>query len=183
MIKTTAIATIKALFDQYGTMPYFGEEISQYEHAAQAALLAEAADADDDTIVAAFLHDIGHLIPSEVPGEHMEGYGRRDHEGLAAEWLLQQGFSEKTAALVANHVNAKRYLVYELPGYYNRLSEASRRTLEFQGGAMTASEADRFEQHPHFKAILQMRYWDEEAKVLDMKLPEIDYFIKIIERQ
>ena len=110
----------------------------------------------------------------------MENYGRRDHEELAAQWLLDRGFSEKTAALIANHVNAKRYLVYARPGYFNELSEASRKTLEFQGGPMTPVEADAFENHPYFEAILQMRYWDEQAKETGLDLPAIDYFLNRI---
>lgn len=182
MVDQTGIAAIRHLFETQGNNAYFGEDVTQYEHAAQAALLAERAGCDDDTIVAALLHDIGHLLPSGDESEHMEGYGRRDHEALAAEWLRERGFSEKTAELVANHVNAKRYLVYAKPGYYDQLSEASKRTLEFQGGIMTPLEADAFENHPLYEQFLQMRYWDEQAKVVDLEVPELAYFEGIMRR-
>ena len=182
MITQKAIEEIKQLFTAHGQSAYFGELVSQYEHAAQTALLAEEAGADSDTVIAAFLHDIGHLLPVESAEEHMENYGRRDHEAIAAEWLLERGFSEKTAELIANHVNAKRYLVYQQPGYFENLSEASRKTLEFQGGVMTPLQADWFEQHPYFEEILQMRYWDEQAKVEDKDLPELGYFLEMMGR-
>jgi phosphonate degradation associated HDIG domain protein len=182
MITPHAIEEIAQLFHAHGQSAYFGELVSQYEHAAQTALLAEEAGADNDTVIAAFLHDIGHLLPSDTPEERMEDYGRRDHEALAAEWLLERGFSEKTAELIAHHVNAKRYLVYQQPGYFENLSEASRKTLEFQGGIMTPLQADWFEQHPYLEEILQMRYWDEQAKVQDKVLPELGYFLGMMER-
>lgn len=180
MITAQTIQEIAELFAAQGQSAYFGEQVSQYEHAAQAALLAEESGADIETVAAAFLHDIGHLLPAQTVAEQMGAFGRRDHEGIAAEWLLERGFSEKTAELIANHVNAKRYLVYQQPGYLDNLSEASLKTLEFQGGMMTPREADKFEQHPYFEDILQMRYWDEQAKVEHKTLPEISYFLNII---
>ena len=74
--------------------------------------------------------------------------------------------------LVEYHVQAKRYLTLKTPGYYERLSEASRRTLEFQGGVMTAEEAEAFETDPLCSVSLRMRHWDELAK--EMWVPVID---------
>ena len=182
MINQQAIQTIAQLFTDHGREAYFGEAVSQYEHAAQTALLAEEAGADGDTVIAAFLHDIGHLLPADSPDELMENYGRRDHEALAAAWLTEHGFSEKTAVLIGNHVNAKRYLVYHQPGYFENLSEASRKTLEFQGGVMTPLEADWFEQSPYFEQILQMRLWDEQAKIPGKTVPELSYFLHLLEQ-
>jgi hypothetical protein len=56
------------------------------------------------------------------------------HERLGAEYLRRAGFGERMARLVEYHVEAKRYLTLRKPGYYDRLSEASRRTLGYQGG-------------------------------------------------
>ncbi|MBY0374774.1 MAG: HD domain-containing protein, partial [Bryobacteraceae bacterium] len=41
---------------------YFGEQVTQLEHALQSAYLAVQAGADDETILAALLHDIGHVL-------------------------------------------------------------------------------------------------------------------------
>ncbi|GAB2559401.1 HD domain-containing protein [Spirosoma aerophilum] len=179
--------TIANLFAQGGDDAYFGEPITQLEHALQCAQLAEEAGADDDTIVAAFLHDIGHLLPPDLVGVestmgYMDGYGTVDHERLGADYLREQGFSEKVAQLIENHVNAKRYLVYKNPDYFARLSEASLKTLEFQGGPMTAIEAAAFETNPYFKGILLMRTWDEQAKIPGLPTPGIDYYMSIVER-
>ena len=174
--------TITNLFAQSGQDAYFGEPVTQLEHALQCALLAEQAGTDDETIVAAFLHDIGHLLPPELAGVestagYMDGYGTVDHEKLGADYLRERGFSEKVAQLIEHHVNAKRYLVFKNPNYFARLSEASVKTLEFQGGPMTAKEAATFEANPYFKGILQMRTWDEQAKIPNLPTPDMDYYL------
>lgn len=164
MKKNYAISQLRQLFESQGDEQYYGEDVSQLEHAAQGADLARKAGFDTAVQVAAFLHDIGHLMPTKMEEELMEVYGRKDHEEVAADWLREQGFPEKVYILVANHVNAKRYLTYKNPKYFAGLSEASRKTLEFQGGPMQASEATLFEKNPYFELIIQMRRWDEAAK-------------------
>lgn len=170
-MQAQTIAELELLFDQQGDDPYFGEPVTQLEHALQCAGLAERAGADNDTVVAAFLHDIGHLLPEDAAMEFMDGYGTVDHERLGADYLRKRGFSEKVALLIENHVNAKRYLVAKFPEYDARLSDASRKTLEFQGGPMSTEEVMAFEKHPYFNEILALRRWDEEAKETDMDLP------------
>jgi phosphonate degradation associated HDIG domain protein len=175
------ILEIRQLFEIQGDNEYYGENVSQYEHAAQAAILAKRQGYDEEVQIAAFLHDIGHLFPAQTEEELMEVYGRKDHESVAADWLRERGFSEKTAILVENHVNAKRYLTFIDEDYFEALSEASKQTLIFQGGRMTEIEAKEFEQNPYFELIIKMRRWDEAAKVEAMKLPNLDHFMNIID--
>ena len=175
------ILEIRQLFEIQGDNEYYGENVSQYEHAAQAAILAKRQGYDEEVQIAAFLHDIGHLFPAQTEEELMEVYGRKDHESVAADWLRERGFSEKTAVLVENHVNAKRYLTFIDEDYFEALSEASKQTLIFQGGRMTEIEAKEFEQNPYFELIIKMRRWDEAAKVEAMKLPTLDHFLNIID--
>ena len=179
-MKQSVISELRQLFESQGDEEYYGENISQYEHAAQAAILAKRQGYDEEVQIAAFLHDIGHLFPAQTEEELMEVYGRKDHESVAADWLRERGFSEKIGVLVENHVNAKRYLTYIDEDYYEGLSEASKQTLMFQGGRMTQKEAENFEQNPYFELIIKMRRWDEAAKVEAMKLPTLDHFINLI---
>jgi predicted HD phosphohydrolase len=104
----------------------------------------------------------------------MDGMGNIDHEKLGAGYLLKRGFSERIAALVQGHVLAKRYLTYKYPEYYNKLSAASKTTLEFQGGVMTGDEAAAFELNPDAELIIRLRYWDDMAKELDVPVNNID---------
>lgn len=171
--------TIATLFAHSGHDAYFGEPVTQLEHALQSAQLAEQAGADRETVVAAFLHDIGHLLPPEASHGYMDGYGTVDHEQLGADYLRGLGFSEKIAQLIENHVNAKRYLVSKQPEYLANLSEASLKTLAFQGGPMNTDEAVAFEAHPHFNEILLMRRWDEQAKIPGLATPDMHHYLSL----
>ena len=153
-----------ALYEKHGDEDYIGEPVSQLEHMSQAATLAEDEGYDDEVILAAFFHDIGHLCAEDAEAESMDGFGNVDHEKLGADYLRERGFSERLATLVESHVIAKRYLTYKYPEYYNKLSEASRATLEFQGGRMTDNEAAEFEKHPDAELFIKLRYWDDQAK-------------------
>jgi len=170
--------SLEALFSVYqeaGHADYIGEPVSQLEHMQQAAWLARQAGADDGLILGAFFHDIGHLVaPDGAP--QMEDLGVLNHEQVGAERLRECGFSGRVADLVELHVQAKRYLCFSRTGYAQKLSAASRGTLAFQGGAMSAEEAKEFEQHPLFEDILRLRAWDEAAKVANgqgMELAEL----------
>jgi len=162
-----------ALYEKYGNADYLGEPVSQLEHMSQAAVLAEEEGYDDDVILAAFFHDIGHLCVDDNEAKSMDGFGNVDHEKLGADYLRKRGFSERLASLVESHVIAKRYLTYKYPEYYNQLSEASKATLEFQGGRMTEEEAAGFEQNPDAELFIRLRYWDDKAKELNKPIQDI----------
>ena len=162
-----------ALYEKYGDEDYIGEPVSQIEHMSQAAALAEQGGYDDEVILAAFFHDIGHLCAEEGEAESMDGMGNADHEKLGSEYLLERGFSERLANLVQGHVLAKRYLTYKYPEYYNKLSDASKVTLEFQGGRMNAEEAEEFELNPDAELIIRLRYWDDMAKEMNVPVNNV----------
>ncbi|KIY40262.1 phosphohydrolase [Pseudomonas sp. 10-1B] len=160
-----------ALYERHGSDDYIGEAITQLEHMSQAAQLAMAEGFDDEVVLAAFFHDIGHLCGGDAS---MGGYGVVSHERIGAEYLRRCGFGERMVRLVQYHVEAKRYLTLRQPGYYQRLSEASRRTLGYQGGMMNEAEADAFERDPLFEVSLRMREWDEKAKEVGVPLIDLD---------
>lgn len=158
--------TIIDLLNQEGSRAYIGEPVTVREHMLQSALLAKQAQLDEELILGALLHDIGHLL-SEDEAEQMDGYGSEDHEAIGAGFLQASGFSKRIVAIVSHHVNAKRYLCFQSAEYYHSLSEASKRTLDFQGGIMGAEEAAAFEKMPYFKDIITIRRIDELAKVAE----------------
>ncbi|HCL84811.1 MAG TPA: phosphohydrolase [Chitinophagaceae bacterium] len=168
------------LYVQYGGAEYSGEQVTQLEHMVQAAQLARAQGYDDEVVLAAFLHDIGHIAEKLTEQNAMDGYGIRDHESIGAGFLSHRGFSQRVTRLVASHVAAKRYLTLRDAAYYNQLSEASRRTLEFQGGPMSEAEAAKLEEDPLFREIIQMRRWDEAAKNENLPLPGLEPFRELI---
>ncbi len=162
-----------------GLQEYSGEPVSQLEHALQCANQAQLAGADRETIIAALFHDIGHLCADENT-KQMDGYGIESHEQIGAQYLRKQGFSNKICQLVLGHVEAKRYLIAKHTDYYEQLSEASKQTLARQGGQMSPLEVLIFEKDPLFKEKIQMRLWDEQAKIKDLAVPNLDTYRSLI---
>ncbi|MEO6313432.1 MAG: phosphonate degradation HD-domain oxygenase [Chitinophagaceae bacterium] len=170
------VSEIFDLYDKHGAAEYAGEPVSQLEHMCQAATFAIREGYDDEVVLAAFLHDVGHLLPIHHESESMDGYGMMDHEKVGANYLGELGFSDRLCKLIASHVNAKRYLTWKYPAYYQQLSDASRKTLEFQGGSMNDPEAKQFEADPLFDLYIKMRRWDEAAKLENQPVPDINLF-------
>ncbi len=77
------------LYSLYGEAEYAGEKVSQLEHMVQAAQLARAQGYDDEVVLAAFLHDIGHIAEKQSEDNSMGEFGIRDHEALGADFLSE----------------------------------------------------------------------------------------------
>ncbi|HMF73867.1 MAG TPA: HD domain-containing protein [Flavitalea sp.] len=172
--------TILELYQKYGGSDYIGEPVSQLEHMCQCAMLAEEEGYDDEVILAALFHDIGHFCEHFMEVEQMANYGVVDHERLGADFLRNLNFSEKIASLVQNHVEAKRYLTHHFPSYYENLSEASKQTLTFQGGVMSENEASNFESDQLFDMHIRLRRWDEKAKQENIVLNPMNRYREMI---
>jgi 2-amino-1-hydroxyethylphosphonate dioxygenase (glycine-forming) len=167
------LESIFGLYEINGSDEYVGEPVSILEHSLQAAQMAENEGFDNEVILAALFHDIGHFLPNQ---NEMKGLGHISHEVVGANFLYKNGFSKRIALLVRNHVEAKRYLTFKFPDYYEKLSEASKKTLEFQGGKMTIEAATEFEKMPMFELFLKMRTWDDLAKETDFTYPSIEKY-------
>jgi putative nucleotidyltransferase with HDIG domain len=154
------------------------------------------------TVVAALLHDIGQIVPEEdaeqvlgVPVEDMQqalpvgtdtkssqSVGRISHETLGAQYLLAFGFPEKVARLVEAHVPAKRYLCATEGGYYDKLSEASKESLRFQGGPMNLEEVKKWEEDKWAEEKASLRRWDDGAKVVGKEVPGLETYRPLLEQ-
>jgi len=166
---------IRRLFSQHGASRYGGEAVSQLEHALQAAMFAERAQASPGLIIAALLHDVGHLLhdlPDDAPEQGVDDV----HEARGAHWLSRH-FGAAVVEPVRLHVTAKRYICAVDVNYYGQLSEPSRVSLRLQGGPMSAAELEVFRRQPHFEAAVRLRRWDEAAKVKDLPTPDLEHFL------
>ena len=167
------------IFEAKGGAAYFGEPVSQLEHALQAAYYAARDDAPGWLAVAALLHDIGHLL-HDMP-EHVADLGidaRQEDFGHA--WLAQY-FGPEATAPVRMHVDAKRYLCATDPEYLSLLSPASVQSLQMQGGPFTDAEARAFEERPLAREAVRLRRWDDLAKVPGMCVPGLERYRAAIE--
>jgi phosphonate degradation associated HDIG domain protein len=153
---------IVARYADRGHVAYEGEGITQLAHAWQCARLAEAAGATPALRLAAWLHDLGHLMTDLEGSPTLRGIDDT-HEKLAAR-ALAPAFGAAVAEPVALHVEAKRYLVGTQPRYRDHLSADSIRSLALQGGPMAPDEADAFIALPHARDALRLRAWDDHAK-------------------
>jgi phosphonate degradation associated HDIG domain protein len=168
-----AIAAIDAAFRRRGG-DHYGEGVSQQEHALQAAWLAEREGASPALIVAALLHDIGHLLhdlPEDIADQDVD----TEHESLGSAWLSQY-FGATVSEPVRLHVSAKRYLCAAVPGYLGELSAASQQSLALQGGPFDAAAAAAFRAAPGAEAAIRVRRWDDEAKIVGLATPDLAHF-------
>ena len=175
----TVTDEILGLFQDRGAETYFGESVSMTEHALQAAHFAKAAGAAPALIVAALLHDVGHLI-EDVPDDIADWATDARHEEIGGRWLAQR-FSPQVSEPVRLHVPAKRYLLATDPGYFANLSSASIITLELQGGPMSALEVSRFEGERFHRDAVSVRRWDDRGKVPGLVTPGLRDYRALIE--
>lgn len=155
---------IESLFAERGSTHY-DSFTTQDEHARVTAFVAQQAGADRATVVAAFLHDIGHLLLDEHAGRSDFLQEDRCHEH-AGHVFLRSRFGAAVSEPVRLHVGAKRYLCSVDAAYYDGLSEASKRSLALQGGPLSANEAAEWEKQPYASVAAQMRRWEDEGKRL-----------------
>jgi len=168
------------LFARRGGEAYFGEPVSQLEHALQTALQAEEAGAPDTLIAAALLHDIGHLLhqlPEDIADQGVDGR----HELVGARWLARY-FPASVAEPIRLHVAAKRYLCAVDAEYQRQLSAASIQSLALQGGAMSEAEAREIEAMPYVREAVRLRRWDDQAKAPGWKTPDLAHYQFLLER-
>lgn len=171
---------IMELMRQRGSEAYFGERVSQLEHALEAAAIASRAKAPPRLIIAALLHDIGHLLHNQGENAANEGIDTR-HEDAGYEWLLAR-FGPAVAEPVRDHVAAKRYLCAVDPGYFARLSPTSVTSLALQGGPLSLAGARLFEQKPHWREAVMLRRWDDAAKIPGIRTPPVEHYRDLLER-
>jgi [1-hydroxy-2-(trimethylamino)ethyl]phosphonate dioxygenase len=176
MSVSTAVLDI---FRQRGSGAYFGERVSMTEHALQAAHFAQTEAAPPQLIVAALLHDIGHLL-DDVPGDIADWTVDAHHEQTGSDWLARR-FGPEVSEPVRLHVPAKRYLLATDPEYFARLSPASVITLKLQGGPMAAHEVSRFESERYYREAVRVRHWDDRGKVSGLRTPRFEDYCELIE--
>lgn len=172
-------AAIRNLFVERGSAAYFGEDVTQLDHALQTAWLAECAGASSTLILASLCHDLGHLLHDH--GEECATRGvDSQHEAIGGRFLNER-FGREVAEPVILHVAAKRFLCAKSREYLRSLSPASRTSLALQVGPMSPWEAERFANKPFAGDAVALRRWDDEAKIVGLATPPLDHFLRHVE--
>ena len=172
---------IFAVFAKRGSSAYFGERVSMTEHALQAAYFAQQDGASAQLVLAALLHDIGHLV-EYAPADLADWTVDARHEQIGSRWLARR-FGPEIADPVRLHVPAKRYLCATDPTYFAKLSQASVHTLKLQGGPMSQDEVAAFGAERFFRDSVHIRQWDDRGKVAGLATPSLTEYRELIEDQ
>jgi len=169
------IAAIEQLFARHGGEQYSGEPVTQLEHALQTAHLAEQSEAGNALVTACLLHDLGHLLNHQ--GETPTLRGIDDTHQYFALPFLRGLFPDAVLEAIKLHVDAKRYLCRANDGYWAKLSDDSKRSLELQGGVFAPAEAAAFLLQPGARDAVMLRQWDDLAKQADWQTPPLAHFM------
>ena len=172
LARIAELLTLKA-DGQYGL-----HDITQRQHALQAAWLAERDGGDAALITACLLHDIGHLVHDLGANPAEQGVDDR-HEELGHAFL-SAWFGPEVTEPVRLHVAAKRYLCATEPDYFSRLSRDSVLSLSLQGGPMSAEEAAGVAALPPAAAAVRQRRVDEAANVKELETPPVAHFLPYV---
>lgn len=154
--------------------------INQRQHALQCALLAEQAGCPESLVAAGLLHDIGHMVHDL--GENPAEDGVDDQHEALGHAFLAAWFGPAVTEPVRLHVAAKRYLCATEADYFAKLSRDSVLSLSLQGGPMSPGEVAAFDALPHAAAALQLRRFDEQAKVKGRETPPVGHFLPYVAR-
>lgn len=173
---TDVVDALCELYAERGDERY-DEAVSQAVHGVQSALLAEEEGAAPALVVAALLHDVGHLLERGLGA----GGSDRDlhHEEVAARFLANW-FGPDVTEPIRHHVAAKRFLCTVEPDYRSTLSPASAHSLALQGGIMSPDEVVAFLQVPGGPDAIRLRRWDDLAKNPDRPTPRFDRYRELL---
>jgi phosphonate degradation associated HDIG domain protein len=173
--------TIDDILADYARLGHrlYGEDVTQAQHALQCAALAAQAGAPDSLVVAALLHDYGHLLEGVAEEARPTRDERHEMTGAA---LLGALFGPAVTQPIALHVAAKRYLCAVEPGYLEALSAASIHSLALQGGPFTPQAAISFDRLEGAADALRLRRYDDQAKIPDAVIPGFEAYIPLMRR-
>ena len=170
-----------ARFDSPQAQKLYDEQVTELVHGLQCAEVALADGADEATIAAALLHDVGHLLVGDLFPIEAELDRDWKHEDVGARYLARF-FGPAVTEPVRMHVAAKRYLVATNPTYAATLTPSSTRSLAVQGGPMSADEQRAFESMPGFESAVKVRYYDDLGKDPEMTTRPFSAFVPMLER-
>ena len=169
--------------ETHGQRSYGRSQVSQLEHALQAADHATTEGLGDAMIAAALFHDIGHLVAQIVCNKDIDLAARGindNHEDRSAAVLMPL-FGWSVSEPVQLHVEAKRFLCTTEPDYRELITSDSIRSLQLQGGDMSSEEVRLFQSNPYHEAAVLLRRIDDKSKQPGKTVPELATYFSVAE--
>jgi len=170
------LSEVVSLLERRGQNQYGMEAINQLEHALQCAHLADQAGETTETVVASLLHDLGHLLAAEREGVKEKNADQDDLHQYMALPFLRGLFTDAVLEPIRLHVDAKRYLCFIDASYWGDLSNASKHSLELQGGVFNEEQAQAFMAQPFAAEAVRLRRYDDLAKMPAKVVPTLPFY-------
>ena len=176
------IPDIVELLGSRATTWYGQEAVSQLDHALQCAQLAEQANESPETVVAALLHDLGHMLSpqQELVADQSAMPSKDDLHQFVALPFLRSLFPDAVLEPIKLHVDAKRYLCAVDAGYWGDLSPASKHSLELQGGRYDEVQVRAFEDLTYYAEAVRLRRYDDLAKIPGQPTPPLAHYAALL---
>ena len=178
------IPDIVELLGSRATTWYGQEAVSQLDHALQCAHLAEQANESPETVVAALLHDLGHMLSpqQELVADQSAMPSKDDLHQFVALPFLRSLFPDAVLEPIKLHVDAKRYLCAVDAGYWGDLSPASKHSLELQGGRYDEAQVRTFEGLTYYAEAVRLRRYDDLAKIPGQPTPPLAHYANLMKQ-
>ena len=178
---------IGRLFHLYGKNKY-DSDISYLEHALQSASDAELNGYEPPMIIAALVHNIGHLVieaekDSCIIFEDMSIKNKKNHdyENYGVEYLKDLGFNSRVLDLILGSIDSRRYLSRD-DGYYKNLSDQEKNILQIQGGPMNDQEKNIYLENKDYSLYIALRFFVSSTHMVGRKTKELEYYLSFLDR-
>lgn len=168
------------LFETWGTLYYEQGGVTHKEHALQAAALAENEGAPTMLVLAALLHDIGHLLAISNGDVKNDSPVDVQHQHTGGEWLAGF-FGPGITEPVRLHVEAKRYLCAVDPEYVAQDPSVSLRRALLKNGILKRSEIREFQEHPYHRQAVWLCRIDDRANIVGLTVAGLAHYQERLE--
>ena len=171
---------VKSIIDLYkekGHLKY-DSHISHLEHALHTTEMAKQNQESEMFQISCFLHDIGHLLLDEHNNKPDFLSSNMNHERVGYDYI-RPIFGKEISYPILYHVLAKRYLCSIDKEYFDKLSDASKKSFYLQGGNLNLS---KIKMTSGLQDAVKMRKYEDISKYTYSSGSNISVTLEYIEK-
>jgi 2-amino-1-hydroxyethylphosphonate dioxygenase (glycine-forming) len=180
--KAEVVSCLFELLQTAGQKSYNQEGFTYLDHGLECAYQAALTSSDEEIIVAALLHHIGFLCGDFETEEDPNAIENMDHKEIGKSFLEECGFSPRICELTKGVLEAKRYLAFQDPHFFDSLSLEEVAIFSKQGGVMTENEAFIFEKDPLFREKLLIYEIEKKSTKLHPNALSLSDYQELLEK-